>query len=422
MNFERRDMGSEADIAEALIEQLREAVDIRLISEVPLGAFLSGGVDSSAVVALMAGQSEGPVNTCSISFAHPDFDESRYAAAVAKQYATDHHVRQVDPESFDLVDRLATLYDEPFADSSAMPTYRVCALARERVTVALSCDGGDELFAGYRRYRWNVFEERVKAYFPDAIRAPLFGALGRLYPKLDRAPKFLRAKSTLQAIARDAAGGYFHGVSVLYDDIRRRLYSDKFKRELQGYLASEVLARHMREAPTDDHLSRVQYADIKTYLAGDILTKVDRASMAHSLEVRVPILDHHVVEWAGGVPSNLKLRGREGKYILKKSLKPMLSNEILYRDKMGFAVPLSSWFRGPLRDRVRAALGGPVLAETGLFDTGYLTTLVDQHQSGEREHSAVLWSLLMFESFLRQIHDGAPPPERRSAVHESAVS
>ncbi len=421
MNFERRDMGSEADIGEALIEHLREAVDIRLISEVPLGAFLSGGVDSSAIVALMAGLSDDPVNTCSISFAHPDFDESRYAAEVAERYDADHHVRQVDPDSFDLVDRLATLYDEPYADSSAMPTYRVCGLARERVTVALSGDGGDELFAGYRRYRWNFFEEQVKSYFPDAVRAPLFGALGRFYPKLDRAPKFLRAKATLQAIARDSAGGYFHGVSVLYDDIRRRLYSDRFKRDLQGYHAAEVLARHMREAPTDDHLTRVQYADIKTYLAGDILTKVDRASMAHSLEVRVPILDHHVVEWAGGVPSNLKLKGREGKYILKKSLEPMLSDNILYRDKMGFAVPLSSWFRGPLAGRLRDALGGAVLADTGLFDTGYLTTLVDQHQSGEREHSAVLWSLLMFESFLRQVHDGAAPAAPSREPAEAAV-
>jgi asparagine synthase (glutamine-hydrolysing) len=418
--FEHRDLGSEKDICEALIERLREAVDIRLVSEVPLGAFLSGGVDSSAVVALMAGLSDDPVNTCSISFDHREFDESEFAAEVAKQYGTDHHVRQVDPQSFDLVDRLATLYDEPYADSSAMPTYRVCALARERVTVALSGDGGDEVFAGYRRYRWNSFEEKIKSYFPDAIRGPLFGLLGEVYPKLDRAPKFLRAKSTLQAIARDAAGGYFHGVSVLYDDIRNRLYNESFKRELQGYHASEVLARHMRAAPTDDHLSRIQYADIKTYLAGDILTKVDRASMAHSLEVRVPILDHHVVEWAGGIPSDLKLRGREGKYILKKALEPMLSENILYRDKMGFAVPLSSWFRGPLKDRVRDALAGPRLAETGMFDTDYLTTLVDQHQSGEREHSAVLWSLMMFESFLRQVHDGAPAAAAADSERELA--
>ncbi len=195
---------------------------------------------------------------------------------------------------------------------------------------------------------------------------------------------------------------------MLYDDIRRRLYSDRFKRDLQGYHASEVLARHMREAPTDDHLSRVQYADIKTYLAGDILTKVDRASMAHSLEVRVPLLDHHFIEWSAGIPSHQKLRHREGKYIFKKALEPHVPADVMYRPKMGFAVPLSAWFRGPLRDRVQAAVTGPTLAETGMFDQRYLATLLYEHQSGAREHSAILWSLLMFDAFLRQVHTTTP--------------
>ena len=397
--------------AEELIGRLREAVRVRLIAEVPLGAFLSGGVDSSGVVAMMAGLIADPVNTCTISFGERGYDESAFAAQVAVQYGTDHHVRRVDPGDFDLVDRLATMYDEPFADSSAIPTYRVCGLARERVIVALSGDGGDEVFAGYRRYRWHHYEDMVRRAVPAPVREPLFGFLGRAYPKLDWAPRILRARSTFESIARGPIGGYFHGVSVVTDDIRRRLFSAGFARELQGYRAIEVLERVMREAPTDHYVSRIQYADMKTYLPGDILTKVDRASMAHSLEVRVPLLDHPFVEWAARVPPALKLKGREGKYLYKKALEPYLPRDVLYRSKMGFAVPLGAWFRGPLRDTVRTALAGPILAETGMFDMGYVAGLVRDHQSGVREHSSVLWSLLMFESFLRQVHArGAEAP------------
>jgi asparagine synthase (glutamine-hydrolysing) len=377
---------------------------MRLIAEVPLGAFLSGGVDSSAVVSLMAGLMKDPVQTCTISFADPNYDESRYAASVAARYGTDHYVRRVDANDFSLVDRLATLYDEPFADSSAIPTYRVCGLARERVIVALSGDGGDEVFAGYRRYRWHHYEEMVRRVLPGSLSAPLFGALGRIYPKLDWAPKPLRAKSTFESIARGTTGGYFHAVSSVTDELRQRLYSPDFMRRLQGYRAQEVLEQVMRDAPTDNHISRIQYADVKTYLPGDILTKVDRASMAHSLEVRVPILDHPFLEWAATVPAEMKLRGGEGKYIFKKALESRLPHDVLYRDKMGFAVPLAAWFRGPLRQTVREALTGPTLTETGMFEHRTVARLVDDHQSRARDHSTVIWSLLMFESFLRQVH------------------
>lgn len=407
LSFSERENGSESDLAAELVDRLRDAVDCRLISEVPLGAFLSGGVDSSAVVSLMAGLSKESVNTCSISFGDPAYDESRFAAMVAERYGTNHRVDQVDPDAFDLIDHLATLYDEPFADSSAMPTYRVCELARRHVTVALSGDGGDELFAGYRRYRWHHYEELVRNCLPQAVRGPLFSVLGSIYPKLDWAPKYLRAKSTLQAVARDSVGGYLHSVSVLYDGLRERLYSPSFRAGLQGYHASEVLETHMRNAPADHYLARAQYADFKTYLPGDILTKVDRASMAHSLEVRVPILDHQFVEWSAGLAPSANLRGREGKYLFKKSLEPLLPHDVLYREKMGFAVPLSQWFRGPLRDRVRTSLTGERLRETGMFDMEFLETLVDQHQSGTRDHSAALWSVLMFDSFLRRVHDSA---------------
>jgi asparagine synthase (glutamine-hydrolysing) len=400
--FRAASVTDEAAAGEELIERLREAVRIRLISEVPLGAFLSGGVDSSAVVAMMAGLSADPVNTCSISFGDPAFNEAAFAQQLAERYGTKHRVEQVDTDDFALVDKLADLYDEPYADSSAMPTYRVCGLARRQVTVALSGDGGDENLAGYRRYRWHTYEERMRSMLPLGLRRPLFGLLGRAYPKLDWAPKVLRAKSTFQALARDSVEGYFHSVSVLHDAMRDRLYSDSFKRELAGYRAVEVLRRHARRAPIDDPLSFVQYLDMKTYLVGDILTKVDRASMAHALEVRVPILDHVLVEWMSSLPAALKLKGREGKYLFKKALEPHVPSEILYRPKMGFAVPLASWFRGPLRERLREAMLGPVLAETGMFDRRYLTHLVEHHQAGLRDYSASLWSLLMFEAFLRR--------------------
>ena len=396
----------EADAAVELIERLREAVKIRMISEVPLGAFLSGGVDSSAVVAMMAGLSPEPVNTCSISFGDPKYNESQFAAQVADRYRTRHRVEQVESDDFDLVDKLAMLYDEPFADSSAIPTYRVCELARRQVTVALSGDGGDENFAGYRRYRWHLYEEKVRAWLPQTVRGPLFGLLGRVYPKADWAPKVLRAKSTFQALARDSIDGYFDSVSILAAPLRARLFSPAFRRTLQGYQAVEVLRRHAQRAPTDSSLSRAQYLDFKTYLPGDILTKVDRASMAHALEVRVPLLDHQLVEWISGMPPRFKLNGREGKYIFKQALRPYLSDDILYRPKMGFAVPLAAWFRGPLRERVRVAVLGPSLAATGIFDQQFLQQLVDQHQSGARDHSASIWALLMFESFMRQVMEG----------------
>jgi len=388
------------EAGEELIERLREAVKIRMVADVPLGAFLSGGVDSSAVVAMMAGLSSDPVNTCSISFGDPKFNEAQFAAQVAERYHTAHRVEQVDPEDFSLIDRLSGLYDEPYADSSALPTYRVCELAKRQVTVALSGDGGDENLAGYRRYRWHTYEERMRALLPDALRVPLFSTLGKVYPKLDWAPKVLRAKSTLESIGRDSMAGYFHSVSVMSDEMRGQLFSDQLKSQLQGYQAIEVFRRYRQQAP-DHPLAMVQYLDLKTYLPGDILTKVDRASMAHALEVRVPILDHKLVEWMATLSPELKLQGREGKYVFKKALEPYLPNDILYRPKMGFAVPLGSWFRGPLKQRVQQALLGDTLRETGWFNDAFLRHMVSQHQAGLRDYSAPIWALLMFEASLR---------------------
>jgi asparagine synthase (glutamine-hydrolysing) len=412
--FQPRSALSPDEAQGQLIERLRDAVDSRMIADVPLGAFLSGGVDSSAVVAMMAGSSSEPVNTCSISFGDPAYNEAVYAKAVAERYHTNHRVEQVDPDDFSLLDTLADVYDEPFADSSAIPTYRLCQLARRSVKVALSGDGGDENFAGYRRYRWHVYEERMRSVLPHSVRAPVFGLLGNLYPKADWAPKVFRAKSTLEALARGSVEGYFHSVSVMGDPLRNRLLSDSFRRKLQGYRAVEVLRRHAARAPKDEPLSFVQYLDMKTYLVGDILTKVDRASMANSLEVREPLLDHRLMEWLSTLPPALKLRGREGKYLFKKALEPHLPNEILYRPKMGFAVPLASWFRGPLKARVEAAVLGPVLADSGYFNPRFLREMVDEHRSGARDYSVPLWSLLMFEAFLRKAM-GAGDTEAKAA-------
>ncbi|MDT3706869.1 MAG: amidotransferase 1, exosortase A system-associated [Thiobacillus sp.] len=393
----------EASAMKELVERMKESIRLRMIADVPLGAFLSGGVDSSAVVAMMATQSTTPVNTCSIGFDDPAFDEVEYAQQVADRYRTRHHVETVAADDFSLVGRLARVYDEPYADSSALPTYRLCELARKHVKVALSGDGGDEHFAGYRRYRWFRYEERLRAAMPLMMRRPLFGALGRMYPKADWAPKVLRAKTTFEALARDTVEGYFHGVSLLSDAQRKQLFSRSFKRQLQGYQAVEVLRRHAAVAPIEDALSLVQYLDMKTYLVGDILTKVDRASMAHALEVREPLLDHELMGWVSGLPTDLKLRGSEGKYLLKKAMEPYLPHDVLYRRKMGFSVPLAAWFRGPLGATIRSVVLGERLAATGLFNQQYLREVVEAHQSGRRDYSVILWTVLMFDAFLAQV-------------------
>ncbi len=396
VRFVAGETGDAAAVEAELRERLRLSVQRRLISEVPLGAFLSGGVDSSAVVATMAGLSREPVNTCSIGFDTKGYDESRYARQVADLYATNHREKTVDTDDFGLAQRLADFYDEPFADSSAIPTYRVCELARRHVTVALSGDGGDENFAGYRRHRWHAWEERIRGSLPNSLRSLLFGTAGRIYPKLDWAPQPLRAKSTLEALGRDSLAAYLHTVSILGQNEREGLFAPGFRRELNGYNALEVFRRHAAGADIDDPLSMVQYLDFKTYLPGDILVKVDRASMAHSLEVRVPLLDHEFVEWAATLPSALKLHGREGKYIFKKALQPLLPNDILYRQKMGFAVPIVEWFRGPLREHVRSSLLSDTLADAQIFDRRQLQRLVDQHLSGRRNFAPSIWALLMF--------------------------
>ncbi|GMU68291.1 MAG: asparagine synthetase B [Steroidobacteraceae bacterium] len=393
-------IGFEDAMAE-LDGRLQESIRLRMISEVPLGAFLSGGVDSSAVVATMARISDSPVNTCSISFDDPAFDETKFAQMVADRYRTTHYVDQVASDDFGLIDTLVGLYDEPYADSSAIPTYRVCELARKHVTVALSGDGGDENFGGYRRYQLHLMEEKLRSALPLGFRRPVFGLLGRLYPKADWAPRVFRAKTTFESLARDSVEAYLQSVSIVRAPMRAKLFSGKMRASLGGYRVDDLFARHAARAGTDDPLALIQYLDLKTYLVGDINTKVDRASMAHSLEVREPLMDHPLVEWLATLPSGFKMRGGEGKRLLKKSMEPWLPYDVLYRPKMGFAVPLIRWFRGPLRETVRSAVLGDTLRDTGLFEPRVLEEIVNAHESGRRDYSAPLWTLLMFEGFLR---------------------
>ncbi len=394
---------SDEEAVTALTQRLEESVRIRLMSEVPLGAFLSGGVDSSSIVAIMSQLSDTPVNTCSIAFDNPEFNEAEFAQLVAQRYRTNHYVETVDPDDFAIVDRLANIYDEPYADSSAIPTYRVCELARKCVTVALSGDGADEYFSGYRRHRWHMNEESIRALLPYKLRAPLFRTLGGAYPKLDWAPKVLRAKTTLQALARDSVAAYFHSVSLLSDHARMQLFSHDLTATLAGYQAVEVFREHAEKSPTQHPLSLVQYLDLKTYLVGDIHTKVDRASMANSLEVRAPLLDHELITWVSGLDPKLKLRGKEGKYLLKKAMEPHLPHDVLYRNKMGFSVPLEKWFRGPLKERVQDALLGSSVRECGYFNMNFVQRIVAQHQSGLHDHSVPIWTLLMFDAFQRHV-------------------
>ncbi|MDP3834874.1 MAG: amidotransferase 1, exosortase A system-associated [Hydrogenophaga sp.] len=398
----------QADAEAELRDRVRESVKLRLIADVPLGAFLSGGVDSSAVVATMAGLSDTPVHTCAIGFDDPRFNESEFAQQVADRYKTDHRLEVVKSDDFDLIDTLAWLYDEPYADSSAIPTYRVCQMARKHVTVALSGDGGDESLGGYRRYRMHLGEETVRGRLPHGLRRPVFGALGKLYPKADWAPRMFRAKTTFQAMAMDSVQAYHHSMSHLRADQRVRLFSPAFQRRLGGYNALEVFRQHARQAQTEDPLALIQYLDYKTWLVGDINTKVDRASMAHSLEVREPLMDHQLIEWLATLPSSLKIQGGEGKAVFKKAFEPLLPHDVLYRPKMGFSVPLAKWLRGPLAQRMRESVLSPRMLASGYFNADTLQTLVKQHLGGQHDHSTPLWMLIMFDAFLRQAQTPAP--------------
>jgi asparagine synthase (glutamine-hydrolysing) len=408
--FSPRHQGSLDELAVELRRRLDEAVRLRLMSDVPLGAFLSGGVDSSGVVALMARAGDDPVVTCSLGFPEPEFDETEQAMQIAELYCTDHRAQVVEVDACRLLDRVAGAMGEPFADSSALPTFLVSRLARQRVTVALSGDGGDELFAGYRRYPFHLREEQTKAYFPLRVRQSLFGTAARLWPKLDWAPRPLRAKATFEALAADTATAYLRAVTLFPAGDRNRVLAPEFGRQLGGYDPAALIAGHMNDAGTDDPLARAQYVDFMTWLPGRMLVKVDRASMAHGLEVRPPLLDHELVEWAAGLPATAKLRGRSGKQVLKRALEPLIPRELLAGQKRGFSVPLAQWLRHGLDARLEAVGANGRLADAGIVAPVGYRAVVEEHQRGVRNHGQLLWALLMLDAFLARADGGTRQP------------
>lgn len=391
---------SEDEIASDLLGKLTEAVEVRLISEVPLGAFLSGGVDSSAVVGLMSRIIDQPVKTFSIGFNEDSFDELKYARMAAAHFKTDHHEFILTPDFVEIVDDLVWHFDEPFADPSALPTYMVSKLAREHVTVALSGDGGDELFAGYTRYLNNRNRSGL-GRLPRAIRQKL------MLPLSEALPHGARGKNYLFNISLDAAGRYIDSISHFNGPRKRKLYSDEIKSKMNGSLGrgEELYRQIARGAASDDEIENLLYLDSKTYLPSDILTKVDRMSMASSLETRSPLLDHKLIEYATRIPSRLKLNRGQTKYIFKKAVEGFVPREILHREKQGFGMPIGDWINMQLKERIVGDLSSRRFIERGYFDVAYIRVLLDEHGRGRRDHSYALWTLWMLELWHRRYID-----------------
>jgi asparagine synthase (glutamine-hydrolysing) len=388
---------SEEECLEELERRLAEAVRIRLISDVPLGAMLSGGVDSSTVVALMARASSQPVKTFSIGFRHDDFNEAHYARIVAQRFGTDHHELIVEPNVLETVEQLTSSLEEPFGDSSMLPTYYVSCLARKHVTVALSGDGGDEIFAGYDRYAIHMGREvfqRIPAWAWRFYR-------NQVYPRL---PRNMRGRKFSYNISLPLKQRYVDGISFVPAFEREMpLLSNEFRDAVRDYADPQLLMyRYFDEAQSEDPLSRMLYTDTKTYMVADILTKVDRMSMLTSLEVRVPLLDHLFVEWVTGLPADFKMRDGKQKYILRKLAERVgVPREVLYRPKQGFALPLVHWMRNELKDLILTVLLEPKTLQRGYFNPQAVQQLLDEHFRGRRNHSDRIWRMLMLELWHR---------------------
>jgi asparagine synthase (glutamine-hydrolysing) len=381
----------EEDYLEELRALLDESVRMRLVSDVPLGAFLSGGIDSSTVVGLMARHTRQPVKTFSIGFHEDSFNELKYARVAAKHFGTDHHEFIVTPEICDVVDELAWHFDEPFADSSSIPTYMVSKLARSFVTVVLSGDGGDELFAGYTRYQT---ERRRKGFerLPRVVREQLMQPLSR------RLPHGAWGRNYLNNVALAPVERYRDSVSVFTTLNKLSLYTREFQEELRRAGSTlQSFEEYAARVKTGEPLDALLYIDSKTYLPGDILTKVDRMSMAASLEARVPLLDHKLIEFVTRIPASLKMKGLETKHIMKRAVEDFVPPEILNRPKQGFGVPIQQWINKQLRARIRETLTNKHARERGYIEPRYVDVLLNEHERDRRDHSTQLWALFMLE-------------------------
>jgi asparagine synthase (glutamine-hydrolysing) len=392
--------GSERDALAELEHVVSGAVRSHLVSDVPLGAFLSGGIDSSIVVALMARASGRPVRTFSIGFDEPKYDELPHARRVAAHLGTEHHEQVVKPNAVEILDRLIGHFDEPFGDVSAIPTWYVSEMARRHVTVVLSGDGGDELFGGYDRY----FPHPRVASFDR-----LAGGVGRMAAAAAwRAlPHGARGKNFLRRVARDEQGRYLDAITFYHADERQALLSNDMRSELAGWDAESWFARSFDRLAGLPLAAQLMAFDFETYLPEDCLTKVDRMSMAHSIESRVPLLDHLVVEFAAALPVEMKIRGTTGKHLLKELAYSLVPREILERPKQGFGVPIGHWFRGELRDVFGDVLGSSASRQRGYFNRPFVDRVLSEHLSGKRDHALRLWQLVVFELWHRQYVDQA---------------
>jgi len=389
------------EYADELRDLLRRAVSDRMVSDVPLGAFLSGGLDSSTVVALMADLSERPVVTASVGFRESDHDERPSARLVAHRFGCDARESEVTPEIRDLLPKLVWHFDEPFADSSAVPTYYVSKVAREHVTVALSGDGGDELFAGYARHFWDRWEARARRLARPVLAVR---ALARWWPET------MRGKNALLhlGMTQGEACVRKHSSELFRDAAKRSLYGEDLAAATASFDPLAVHRAYYERCDARDPLDRSLYVDLKTYLADDILVKVDRMSMAHALEVRAPFLDHRVVEFVAALPADLKLRGRTTKFILREAMRPVLPGAVLTKPKHGFTAPISRWLGGELRDMVEDLLFEPRAEQRGWFNPRTVKQIWADHHEGVRDASHQLWLLLVLELWCRAFVDRRP--------------
>lgn len=386
------------DAAAELEGLLHQAVEKRLIADVPLGAFLSGGLDSAAMVAIATAIRGPGLDACTMAFANPAFDERDLAAETAKLHGARHHVEQVDEEAMADTSALAAAYPEPFADASALPTLQLCHLAARHVKVAISGDGGDELFAGYRRYPYHVAEEKLKSRIPGSVARGLFGPLASVYPALPNAPRFLRAKSTFESLSTDAMGGLFRATAILREHERDALLGSQGR--VDAYSTADLLRHHAREADSDDPLARAQYVDLMTWLPGRMLVKVDRASMAAGVEVRNPLLDIALAEWAAKLPTEMKLDGLSGKRVLRTTLQRKVPPQVLTGAKRGFVAPIGGWMQGRFAKRMDALTSDSQIISEGLINRSTAQSLWTRLSEGKADTSRELWSLLMLEDFL----------------------